>query len=137
VLPALVVTTMYTSPVRPALGSSVRDHLRVLQRIDGLDGRSHAFARGAGGRRCARAARDLRGRFAGRACDLLTWRAALAPHLEAGEAREAKRALPPSAGALAARVAMAWRRHASGGQAPPLYSPAEAPAQPSPAAPPS
>jgi hypothetical protein len=134
VVPALVVTKMYPSPTRPALGSSVRDHLRAFRRIDGLAVQLHALAAG-GGRRCARAARDLRGRFAGRTCGLPTRRAALAPHLEAGEARE--RALEYSAGALAARAATAWRWHASGGQAPPLYSPAEAPAQPSPAAPPS
>jgi len=37
------------------------------------------------------------------------------------------RALEFSAAAMAARVAVAWRWLQSGGQAPPLYSPAEAP----------
>ncbi|MEA2240665.1 MAG: hypothetical protein QOD24_221 [Solirubrobacteraceae bacterium] len=71
--------------------------------------------------------------------DLPTWRAALAPHLAAADprVRGRRRALQYSADALAARVATAWRWLASGGQPPPLYSPAEAPTQPSPAAPPS
>jgi glycosyltransferase involved in cell wall biosynthesis len=71
--------------------------------------------------------------------DLPTWRAALAPHLAARDprVRGRERALQYSAEALAARVATAWRWLASGGPAPPLYSPAEAPTQPSPGAPPS
>jgi teichuronic acid biosynthesis glycosyltransferase TuaC len=71
--------------------------------------------------------------------DLPAWRAALAPHLETADPRVhgRERALLYSADALAARVATAWRWLASGGPPPPLYSPAEAPAQPSPGAPPS
>jgi len=68
---------------------------------------------------------------------LESWRAALAPHLAAADPRVAgrPRALQYSADALAARVATAWRWLLSGGQAPPLYSPAEAPAEPSRGAP--
>jgi teichuronic acid biosynthesis glycosyltransferase TuaC len=73
----------------------------------------------------------LRG-IAGAHCgewDLHTWRAALAPHLEDDDPRIAgrARALEFSADACAERVAAAWRWLAEGGQAPPLYSPAEAP----------
>jgi glycosyltransferase involved in cell wall biosynthesis len=69
--------------------------------------------------------------------DLVTWRAALAPHLAAADPRIAgrARALSYSAAALAARVAAAWHWLCSDGQAPPLYSPAEVPTQPSPGAP--
>ncbi|HEY0345904.1 MAG TPA: glycosyltransferase [Solirubrobacteraceae bacterium] len=71
--------------------------------------------------------------------DLPAWRAALAPHLETADprVRGRERALLYSADALAERVATAWRWLASGGPPPPLYSPAEAPTQPSPGAPPS
>lgn len=69
--------------------------------------------------------------------DLAAWRAALAPHLSAEDPRVhgRERAVHYSAEALAARVATAWRWLASGGQAPPLYSPAEAPTQSSSRAP--
>lgn len=65
--------------------------------------------------------------------DFAAWRAALAPHLAAGDprVRGRERALCYSAAAMAERVATAWRWMASGGPAPPLYSPAEAPTQPS------
>jgi hypothetical protein len=71
--------------------------------------------------------------------DLPAWRAALAPHLETADSRVRgrERALLYSADALAERVATAWRWLASVGPPPPLYSPAEAPTQPSPGAPPS
>jgi hypothetical protein len=61
----------------------------------------------------------------------------LAPHLATDDprVRGRGRALRYSIDALAARVATAWRWRASGAQAPPLYSRAEAPAQPSPGAP--
>jgi glycosyltransferase involved in cell wall biosynthesis len=59
---ALVVTNMYPSPARPALGSFVRDQVRALQQIDGLDVELHAFAPG-GPRSYLRAARALRERF--------------------------------------------------------------------------
>jgi glycosyltransferase involved in cell wall biosynthesis len=67
---ALVVTNMYPSPARPALGGFVRDQVRALQRIDDLDVRLHAFAPG-GARSYARAARDLRRRFAGERFDVI------------------------------------------------------------------
>ena len=70
VLRALVVTNMYPSPARPALGSFVRDQVRALQRIEGLDVQLHAFAPG-GARSYLRAARDLRGRFSGETFDVV------------------------------------------------------------------
>jgi glycosyltransferase involved in cell wall biosynthesis len=69
-LRALVVTNMDPSSARPALGSFVRDQVRALQRIDGLDVELHAFAPG-GARTYARAARDLRRRFAGETFDVV------------------------------------------------------------------
>ncbi len=67
---ALVVTNMYPSPARPALGSFVRDQVRALQRIDGLDVELHAFAPG-GPRSYLRAGRDLRRRFEGERFDVV------------------------------------------------------------------
>jgi glycosyltransferase involved in cell wall biosynthesis len=67
---ALVVTNMYPSPARPALGSFVRDQVRALQRIDDIDVELHAFAPG-GVRSYARAARDLRRTYDGRRFDVV------------------------------------------------------------------
>lgn len=67
---ALVVTNMYPSPTRPALGSFVRDQVSALQAIDGLDVELHAFAPG-GARSYLRAARQLRRRFAGQHFDIV------------------------------------------------------------------
>jgi teichuronic acid biosynthesis glycosyltransferase TuaC len=67
---ALVVTNMYPSPARPALGGFVRDQVEALGRIDDLDVELHAFAPG-GARSYARAARDLRRRFAGQRFDVV------------------------------------------------------------------
>jgi teichuronic acid biosynthesis glycosyltransferase TuaC len=67
---ALVVTNMYPSADRPALGSFVRDQVQALQRIDGLDVSVHAFAPG-GARSYARAARDMRRRYAGEIYDVV------------------------------------------------------------------
>ena len=67
---ALVVTNMYPSPARPALGSFVRDQVRALQRIDGLDVELHAFAPG-GARTYLSAARDMRRRYAGERFDVV------------------------------------------------------------------
>ncbi|MEJ7797681.1 MAG: glycosyltransferase [Solirubrobacteraceae bacterium] len=67
---ALVVTNMYPSPSRPALGGFVRDQVAALRRIDGLDVHLHAFAPG-GPRGYMRAARDLRRRFAGERFDVV------------------------------------------------------------------
>jgi teichuronic acid biosynthesis glycosyltransferase TuaC len=58
---ALVVSNMYPSPSRPALGGFVRDQVRALRRIDGLDVEVHAFAPGP--RSLLRAGIDLRRRF--------------------------------------------------------------------------
>jgi teichuronic acid biosynthesis glycosyltransferase TuaC len=58
---ALVVTNMYPSPARPALGSFVRDHVDALRRIDGVQVELFAFVPGAA-RAYANAARDLRRR---------------------------------------------------------------------------
>jgi teichuronic acid biosynthesis glycosyltransferase TuaC len=70
VIRALVVTNMYPSPARPALGSFVRDQVRALQRIAGLDVQLHAFAPG-GASSYLRAGRDLRRRFAGEKFDVV------------------------------------------------------------------
>ena len=67
---ALVVTNMYPSTARPALGSFVRDQVRALQRLDGLDVELYAFAPG-GTRTYARAARDLRRRFGSTRFDIV------------------------------------------------------------------
>src|SRR6478672_10641555 len=69
-LRALVVTNMYPSPERPALGSFVRDQVRALQRIDDLDVQVHAFAPG-GASSYLRAARDIRRLFAGERYDVV------------------------------------------------------------------
>src|SRR2546421_6535594 len=58
---ALIVTNMYPSPARPALGSFVRDQVEALRRIDGLDIEVFAFEPGGAGA-YARAARELRTR---------------------------------------------------------------------------
>jgi glycosyltransferase involved in cell wall biosynthesis len=67
---ALVVTNMYPSPARPALGGFVRDQVEALRRIDDLDVELHAFAPG-GARGYARAARDLARRFRGDRFDVV------------------------------------------------------------------
>jgi glycosyltransferase involved in cell wall biosynthesis len=58
---ALIVTNMYPTPARPALGSFVRDQVAALQRIDGVDVEVFAFAPGRL-RAYARAVRELRRR---------------------------------------------------------------------------
>ncbi|MGH2942037.1 MAG: glycosyltransferase, partial [Solirubrobacteraceae bacterium] len=67
---ALVVTNMYPSTARPALGSFVRDQVDALQGIAGIDVELHAFAPG-GARSYARAARELRRRFRGQRFDIV------------------------------------------------------------------
>jgi len=56
---ALVVTNMYPTPARPALGSFVRDQVDALRRIDGIEVEVFAFAPGTPGA-YLKAARDLR-----------------------------------------------------------------------------
>jgi len=67
---ALVVTNMYPSPARPALGSFVRDQVQALRRIDGLDVQLHAFSPG-GPRSYARAGRELHRRYAATTFDVV------------------------------------------------------------------
>ncbi len=67
---ALVVTNMYPTPARPALGGFVRDQVEALRRIDDLDVELHAFDPG-GASTYLRAARDLRRRFKGRRFDVV------------------------------------------------------------------
>jgi glycosyltransferase involved in cell wall biosynthesis len=56
---ALVVTNMYPTPARPALGSFVRDQVDALRRIDGLEIDLFAFSPGGAGP-YVKAARKLR-----------------------------------------------------------------------------
>jgi glycosyltransferase involved in cell wall biosynthesis len=56
---ALVVTNMYPTPARPALGSFVRDQVAALRRIDGVEVEVFAFDPG-GAQAYVTAARDLR-----------------------------------------------------------------------------
>jgi teichuronic acid biosynthesis glycosyltransferase TuaC len=56
---ALVVTNMYPTPARPALGSFVRDQVAALRRIDGVEVDVFAFAPG-GSAAYINAARALR-----------------------------------------------------------------------------
>jgi glycosyltransferase involved in cell wall biosynthesis len=58
---ALVVTNMYPSSARPALGSFIRDQVEALRRIDDVDVEVFAFEPG-GARAYARAAAELRRR---------------------------------------------------------------------------
>src|SRR3984957_17668455 len=82
---ALVVTNMYPSPERPALGSFVRDQVQALQRIDDVQLDVFAFAPGGYGA-YTRASRELGRRFRGERFDvvhahfgLTAWPALLAP----------------------------------------------------------
>jgi len=61
---ALIVTNMYPSPARPALGSFVRDQVEALSRIPDVDVEVFAFEPGGGGAyvRGARAIRRRHGR---------------------------------------------------------------------------
>jgi len=56
---ALVVTNMYPTPARPALGSFVRDQVQALRRIDGVEVDLFAFAPG-GATAYLKPIRDLR-----------------------------------------------------------------------------
>lgn len=66
---ALVVTNMYPSPARPALGRFVHDQVEALRRIDGLDVELFAFPPGL--RSYPRAARALRRRYRGERFDVV------------------------------------------------------------------
>src|SRR3954468_4766716 len=65
----LVVTNMYPTPERPALGPFVRDQVEALRRRGDLDVELYAF--GPGPRALARAAIGLRRRYGGRRFDIV------------------------------------------------------------------
>jgi len=67
---ALVVTNMYPSPERPALGSFVRDQVQALQRSGEVDLDVFAFAPG-GYSAYTRASRELGRRFRGERFDIV------------------------------------------------------------------
>src|SRR5690242_21885781 len=67
---ALIVTNMYPSPAHPALGSFVRDQVRALERIDGVDLELFSFDPGGPGA-YLRAARDLRQRYRAQRFDVV------------------------------------------------------------------
>ncbi len=67
---ALIVTNMYPSPERPALGSFVRDQVQALQRIDDVELDVFAFAPGGYGA-YTRASRELGRRFRGERFDIV------------------------------------------------------------------
>jgi teichuronic acid biosynthesis glycosyltransferase TuaC len=66
---ALVVTNMYPTPERPALGSFVRDQVEALRRRDDVQLELFAFAPGL--RSYPAAARELRRRFRGERFDVV------------------------------------------------------------------
>jgi teichuronic acid biosynthesis glycosyltransferase TuaC len=66
---ALVVTNMYPTAERPALGSFVRDQVQALQRRDDIEVELFAFGHGLAG--YPRAARELRRRFRGQRFDVV------------------------------------------------------------------
>jgi glycosyltransferase involved in cell wall biosynthesis len=67
---ALLVTNMYPTPARPALGSFVRDQVEALRRIDGVQVELFAFAPG-GARAYASATMDLLRRHRGERYDVV------------------------------------------------------------------
>jgi teichuronic acid biosynthesis glycosyltransferase TuaC len=67
---ALIVTNMYPSPERPALGSFVRDQVRALERIDSIELELFTFAPGSMAS-YLKAARSLRRRFGEREFDVV------------------------------------------------------------------
>ena len=66
---ALVVTNMYPTPERPALGSFVRDQVEALRRRGDVEIELFAFPPGLGG--YPRAARELRRRYRGTRFDVV------------------------------------------------------------------
>ncbi len=66
---ALVVTNMYPTPDRPALGSFVFDQVEALRRRDDVEVELHAFPPGLSA--YPKAVRDLRRRFGGRRFDVV------------------------------------------------------------------
>jgi len=66
---ALIVTNMYPTPERPALGSFVRDQVEALRRRSDVEIELFAFPPGFGG--YPRAARELRRRYRGQRFDVV------------------------------------------------------------------
>jgi glycosyltransferase involved in cell wall biosynthesis len=66
---ALVVTNMYPTSARPALGRFVQDQVEALRRIEGVDVELFAFRPGL--RSYPRAARELRRRYRGERFDVI------------------------------------------------------------------
>jgi teichuronic acid biosynthesis glycosyltransferase TuaC len=66
---ALIVTNMYPTPERPALGSFVRDQVEALRRRDDVEIELFAFPPGFAG--YPHAARELRRRYRGRRFDVV------------------------------------------------------------------
>jgi glycosyltransferase involved in cell wall biosynthesis len=67
---ALVVTNMYPTPARPALGSFVRDQVEALRRTDGVEVDLFAFAPG-GATAYVKGTRELRRRHRGGRYDVV------------------------------------------------------------------
>jgi teichuronic acid biosynthesis glycosyltransferase TuaC len=67
----LIVTNMWPTEERPALGMFVRDQVEALQAIDGLEVEVFAFAPGGGARPYLEAARELRRRYRGQSFDVV------------------------------------------------------------------
>src|SRR5580704_12510741 len=67
---ALIVTNMYPTPQRPALGSFVRDQVDALRRIPGVELEVYAFAPG-GPQAYVRAAAELARRHQRKAFDVV------------------------------------------------------------------
>src|SRR4051794_15415355 len=67
----LIVTNMWPTAERPALGGFVRDQVEALRAIDGLDVELYAFAPGGGFRPYLQAARELRRRYRGQRFDVV------------------------------------------------------------------
>ena len=67
----LIVTNMWPTEERPALGAFVRDQVEALRAIDGLDIELFAFAPAGGMRPYLDAARELRRRYHGQSFDVV------------------------------------------------------------------
>ena len=67
----LIVTNMWPTDDRPALGSFVRDQVEALRRIDGLEIELFAFSPDGGYRPYVQAARELRRRYSGERFDVV------------------------------------------------------------------
>ena len=67
----LIVTNLWPTEERPALGGFVRDQVEALRAIDGLEVELFAFAPGGGARPYLSAARELRRRYRGERFDVV------------------------------------------------------------------